>query len=95
MKNKKRENVIDVRTPEGKELLLQFVGSVQRVDNQIKLLQQERKDILNRTKEEGFNKSMITKAIKEIRGEQSKKDNVQEMESDIYYTLIKESGIVQ
>lgn len=91
----KKENKLDVRTPEGKELLLQFVGSIQRVDNQIKLLQQERKDILNRCKEEGFNKSMINKSIKEIRGEQGKKNQVQEMESDIYYSLIKESGIVQ
>lgn len=90
---KEKVRKIDVGTPEGKQLLLQLVESIQRVDNNLKMLKDERADILNRAKEEGFNKSMINKAIKQIRDEQDS-NNVQDMEKETYYTILKESNII-
>lgn len=90
---KKQAKKIDVGTPEGKQLLLQLVQSIQRVDNNLKMLKDERADILNRAKEEGFNKSMINKAIKQIREEQET-NNVKDMEKEIYYTILKEANII-
>ena len=91
----KKEKVrkVDVGTPEGKQLLLQLVQSIQRVDNNLKMLKDERADILNRAKEEGFNKSMITKAIKQIREEQET-NNVKDMEKETYYIILKEANII-
>lgn len=88
-----KENAVDINTPEGKELLLQFVTSVQRIDKQKKLLQDERNDILTRAKDEGFDKVLINKVIREIRVEQEK-SQVQEMEEETYYSIIKNAGIV-
>lgn len=67
--------------------------NIQRVDNNLKMLKDERADILNRAKEEGFNKTMINKAIKQIRDEQDS-NNVQDMEKETYYTILKESNII-
>lgn len=88
-----KENTVDINTPEGKELLLQFATSIQRIDKQKQLLTDERNDILKRAKEEGFDRVMINKVIKEIREEQGS-DRVKDMEKETYYTILKESGII-
>lgn len=85
---------VDVGTPEGKELLLNYVKRIQSVDNNIKEFNEEKKDILDEAKSHGFDKSMITKTITAIRKEQDT-DTAKAMEEDMYYTLIKESCLVQ
>lgn len=88
-----KENKLDVNTPEGKQLLLQLVESIQRVDNNLKILKEERADILSRAKSEGFDKSMINKVITQIRKEQEA-NNVAKMEEEVYYDIIRESNII-
>lgn len=92
--SKENKETIDPGTPEGKEMLLQYVEAIQKVDKQTAELKGHRKDILNRAKQVGFNKTLINKTINEIR-KQQKKTKVQDAEEETYYTVIKEAGLVE
>ena len=84
---------VDMSTPEAKKLLLQFVQSIQEKDNFIKDMKQQRKDVLEEAKSQGFDKTLINKTITAIR-KALDTDDVKEMEQEMYYDIIKESNIV-
>ena len=90
----KKKEKIDVGTPEAKEMLLNFVKSIQIIDDNIKVQIANRKNTLDLAKDAGFTKTMINKAITEIRKELDA-DEAKVSEEEIYYTLIKESNVIQ
>ena len=91
-KNKKEQ--VDLNNQETKQLLLDYVGSIQKLDNAISQLRDERKDTLKRANDLGFNKKLINKVISDIRKKQ-KADPLELSEEEIYEIIISESGIVE
>jgi len=91
---KKKEEKVNLNLSEAKELLLQYVGSIQRIDNQLAILKQERADVFTTAKDEGFNKKLINQVISDIRKEM-KADELELSEKDIYEEIIRRSCLVQ
>jgi len=79
---------IDMNSSEAKELLKQFTVSIQRIERQSVLLNDEKKDIKKRMKLEGFNTTIFGKVVKKIRDELKKTDE-ELFEEDIYEEVIK------
>ena len=93
----KKEKIIpvDTNTTEGKEMLLNAVKTVQTLDNQIKMLQNQKTDFLKDQKANGLNTTVITKEISKLRESMKlAQDPSKQSDSDIYGDIIAESGIV-
>jgi len=89
-----KENKLDIGTPEARELIKRYAESAQRLDNQIKQLQNEKTDTFKRAKEDGLSSSILRKVISEIRKEQEKSPDVV-FEEDVYFEILNNAGIVQ
>jgi uncharacterized protein (UPF0335 family) len=88
-----KEQTINLNEDEAKKLLLEYVNSIQKVDNAIASLKEQRKDIFNSAKSNGFNKKIVNQVITKIRKE-LKQDETEMSEEEIYEEIIKQSGIV-
>ena len=83
----------DLNNQDSRQLLLDYVSSIQKVDNAIATLREERQDILKRAHDMGFNKKLINQVISGIRKE-LKADPLEMSEEEIYEDIIKQSNIV-
>ena len=90
MKANKKDKVeaIDVGLPEGREMLLQRITSIQRVERSIQVLKDELGDIRSNMKSEGFNVALINSVIANIRKELNK-DEMIKMEEEVIEDVIK------
>jgi uncharacterized protein (UPF0335 family) len=90
----KKENKLDISTPEARELIKRYAESAQRLDNQIKQLQDEKTDVFKQAKDEGLSSTILRKVISEIRKEQEKTPDVV-FEEDVYFEILNNAGIIQ
>ena len=72
---------------ESQELITQFAQSIQRIDEQVQELKDERTDIMKRAKDEGLNVKALRAAIAEIRKDRKTPEN-EKSEQDIYKELV-------
>lgn len=88
------KEIKNINTNEAKEILVEQVKRIQSIDTQVYELKEDRKDILNQLKDEGFNHSMINKAISDIR-KSLETDEAKKDEQGFYTELIEETHIVK
>ncbi len=86
MVNRKPKHVLS--ESESKELLKEYAERLQRIDEVIKNLQEEKRDIVKSIKEKGLNHKALNEAIKRIR--KNKKNPSLEEETDLYIEYIEE-----
>ena len=86
MKAKKQTKVMSEQ--DARELLADAAKRIQRIDESIKELQEEKKDIIKRVKDEGLNVRALKDAINRVR--KVKKDPRLEDEIEIYEAYIEE-----
>lgn len=82
---------MDENHTEAREMLSQFVKSIQTLDNQITELKDQKKDIFTRVKDEGFNVKALRSAISHLRKEQKSKE-IDLSDEEMYLEIIE--GII-
>ena len=89
----KKDNQLDPGTPEARELIKRYTGSIQSIQNRINQLNEEKKDAYKAAKGEGLNTAVLKKVIMAIRKAQKAKPETLS-EEEIYMDVLAESGIV-
>lgn len=91
-RKKKEQKVADLNSSETKELLVEFVESLQKVEKNIQTLTEEKNDIIKEMKDEGFNTKLIKQTIRDIRTA-LKASPSEEAEKEVYADVL--SGVVE
>lgn len=78
---------------ETKEMLIQYVQRIQKLDEEIANLREDKKEVLKEAKDNGFESKHINSAINKIRREKKKNPNDASVE-EIYLEIINQSNIV-
>ena len=69
------------------EIIVEVATRIQNIDEQIKELQEGRKEILKQAKDDGINTKLLNRAISEIR-KAKKTTPVEKSEQELYIDLI-------
>jgi len=75
----------DLNSQDGKELLKEIARSIQTIDESIFDMQERRKELFAKAKEDGFNDKVLRKAIALIR---KPLDETEQAEEEIYKDLL-------
>lgn len=91
---KKEKKVADLNNGDTKELLLSFIQSMQKVEKNIKMLSEEKSDIVKEMKDTGFNTKLINQVIRDIR-KQLEATPSEKSEKELYFDILAEANIIQ
>lgn len=93
-KQKKEKKVADLGDESTKQMLINFISSIQTVEKNIKMLNEEKSDIVKAMKEEGFNAKLINQVIKEIR-KQLEASPIEQAEKEVYFDLLAQANVIE
>lgn len=83
----KEKKVADLNNSDTKELLKQYIESLQKVERNISQLSEEKSDIMKVMASEGFSTKIINQVIRDIR-KQLKASPSELAERDIYFDAL-------
>lgn len=91
-RKRKEEKVADLNNSDTKELLKQYIISIQKIEKQVKILSEEKSDIQKEMLSNGFSTKIINQVISDIR-KQLKASPSELAEKEVYFDVL--AGIVE
>lgn len=83
----KEKKVADLNNSDTKEMLTQYIQSLQKVERNIKQLNEEKLDIQKEMRDEGFSTKIINQVISDIR-KQLKATPSELAEKEVYFDVL-------
>jgi uncharacterized protein (UPF0335 family) len=83
----KEKKVADLNNSDTKEMLTQYIQSLQKVERNIKQLNEEKSDIQKEMRDEGFSTKIINQVISDIR-KQLKATPSELAEKEVYFDVL-------
>lgn len=83
----KEKKVADLNNSDTKEILRQYIESMQKVEKNIKILGEEKSDIQKEMRDEGFSTKIINQVISDIR-KQLKATPSELAEKEVYFDVL-------